>query len=58
MEFLSLKKCFLKKEYEMEKKYFLEMKKHDFNILKVYPFLPKDIWIVCWCLNFRSLVFG
>ena len=32
-----------KKEYEMEKKYFLEMKKHKFNILKVYPFLSKDM---------------
>jgi len=31
------------KEYEMEKKYFLEMKKHDFNILKIYPFLPEDM---------------
>ncbi len=31
------------KEYEMEKQYFLEMKKHDFNILKVYPFLSKDM---------------
>jgi len=32
-----------KGEYEMEKKYFLEMKKHNFNILKVYPFLSKDM---------------
>ncbi|NHJ19297.1 MAG: YkgJ family cysteine cluster protein [Candidatus Lokiarchaeota archaeon] len=31
------------KEYEMEKQYFLEMKKHKFNILKVYPFLSKDM---------------
>ena len=31
------------REYEMEKKYFLEMKKHNFNILKVYPFLPKEM---------------
>ncbi len=31
------------REYEMEKKYFLEMKKHDFNILKIYPFLSKDM---------------
>ncbi len=31
------------REYEMEKKYFLEMKKHNFNILKVYPFLSKDM---------------
>jgi len=30
-------------EYEMEKNYFLIMKKYDFNILKVYKFLPKDI---------------
>ena len=30
-------------EYEMEKNYFLIMKKNDFNILKVYRFLPKDI---------------
>ncbi len=31
------------REYEMEKKYFLELKKHKFNILKVYPFLSKDM---------------
>jgi Fe-S-cluster containining protein len=31
------------KEYEMEKQYFFEMKKHKFNILKVYPFLTKDM---------------
>ena len=31
------------KEYEMEKKYFLEMKKHKFNIFKIYPFLSKDM---------------
>ncbi|MFX1455038.1 MAG: YkgJ family cysteine cluster protein [Promethearchaeota archaeon] len=31
-----------KAEYEMEKNYFLKMKKNDFNILKVYPFLPKE----------------
>lgn len=30
-------------EYEMEKKFFLEMKKHNFDIFKVYKFLPKDI---------------
>jgi len=30
-------------EYEMEKNFFLEMKKHDFDIFKVYKFLPKDI---------------
>ena len=29
-------------EYEIEKNYFLEMKKHDFDIYKVYPFLPKN----------------
>ncbi|MBD3343228.1 MAG: hypothetical protein GF353_29295 [Candidatus Lokiarchaeota archaeon] len=32
-----------KKEYEMEKEFFLKMKNHDFDIFKVYPFLPKDI---------------
>lgn len=32
-----------KAEYEMEKKYFLKLKKHNFDILKVYPFLPKEI---------------
>ena len=31
------------REYEMEKKYFLELKKHNFNIFKVYPFLSKDM---------------
>ncbi len=30
-------------EYEMEKEFFFEMKKNDFNILKVYSFLPKDM---------------
>ena len=30
-------------EYRIEKEYFLEMKKHDFDILKVYPFLPEDM---------------
>jgi hypothetical protein len=25
----------------MEKKYFLQIKEKDFDILKVYPFLPK-----------------
>ena len=30
-------------EYEIEKNYFLEMKKNNFNILKVYPFLSKDM---------------
>jgi len=33
----------MKKEYEMEKKYFLEMKKNDFSIIDVYPFLPEDM---------------
>ena len=32
-----------KREYEIEKTYFLEMKKNKFNILKVYPFLPKNM---------------
>ena len=32
-----------KKEYEIEKKFFLEMKQNKFNILKVYPFLSKVI---------------
>lgn len=32
-----------KEEYEIEKKYFLEMKKHNFDILKVYPFLSKKM---------------
>ena len=31
------------KEYEMEKDFFFEIKKNDFNILKVYSFLPKDM---------------
>jgi Fe-S-cluster containining protein len=31
------------KEYEMEEQYFLEMRKHNFNIMKVYPFLPKEM---------------
>jgi len=30
-----------KEEYEIEKAYFLEMKKNSFDISKVYPFLPK-----------------
>jgi len=30
-----------KAEYEIEKNYFLEMKKNNFDILKVYPFLSK-----------------
>ena len=30
-------------EYEIEKKYFLEMKKNDFDITKVYPFLPREM---------------
>jgi len=32
-----------KDEYEIEKNYFLEMQKHNFDILKVYPFLPKEM---------------
>jgi len=32
-----------KNEYEIEKKYFLEMKKHKFNIFEVYPFLSKKM---------------
>jgi Fe-S-cluster containining protein len=34
---------FAQKEYEMEKEYFLRMKANDFDILKVYPFLPKEM---------------
>ena len=30
-------------EYEIEENYFFEMKKHNFDILKVYPFLPKEM---------------
>ncbi len=30
-------------EYDMEKQFFLKMKKHKFDIFKVYKFLPKDI---------------
>jgi len=29
-------------EYLIEKNYFLEMRKYDFDIYKVYPFLPKN----------------
>lgn len=32
-----------KQEYEIEKKFFLQMKKNNFNIFKTYKFLPKDI---------------
>jgi Fe-S-cluster containining protein len=32
-----------RKEYEIEKNYFLEMKKCDFEILKIYPFLTKEM---------------
>ena len=32
-----------KHEYEIEKNYFLEMQKHNFDILEVYPFLPKEM---------------
>jgi len=31
------------KEYEMEKQFFFEMRRNDFNIFKVYPFLSKDM---------------
>lgn len=30
-------------EYRLEKEYFLEMKKHNFDILKVFPFLTEDM---------------
>jgi len=30
-------------EYNLEESFFLEMKTHKFNILKVYPFLPKEL---------------
>jgi len=30
-------------EYNIEKDYFFEMKKNNFDILKVYPFLPKEL---------------
>lgn len=30
-------------EYEIEKNYFLEMKKNHFNIMKIYPFLSKEM---------------
>ena len=32
-----------KQEYEIEKKYFLEMKENNFNILKVHPYLSKEM---------------
>ena len=32
-----------KNEYEIEKIYFLEMQKHNFDILEIYPFLPKEM---------------
>ncbi|UCD01956.1 MAG: YkgJ family cysteine cluster protein [Promethearchaeota archaeon] len=32
-----------KEEYQIEKNYFLEMKEHNFDILKVYPFLSKKM---------------
>ena len=32
-----------RKEYLKEKEYFLELKKHDFEIVKVYPFLAKEM---------------
>ena len=31
-----------KREYEIEKKFFLEMKKNNFDIYRVYEFLPKN----------------
>ena len=31
------------REYEMEKNYFFELRRNDFNIFKIYPFLSKDI---------------
>ena len=31
------------REYEMEKNYFFELRRNDFNIFKVYPFLSKDM---------------
>ncbi|MFW9822672.1 MAG: YkgJ family cysteine cluster protein [Candidatus Thorarchaeota archaeon] len=31
-----------KAEYQMEQKYFLKMKENNFDILKVYPFLPRE----------------
>jgi hypothetical protein len=30
-------------EYRIEKEYFFEMQKHDFDILKVYSFLSEDM---------------
>ncbi len=32
-----------KNEYEIEKEFFLKMRENDFNIFKVYKWLPKDI---------------
>ncbi|MFX1571380.1 MAG: YkgJ family cysteine cluster protein [Promethearchaeota archaeon] len=32
-----------KAEYEIERKFFLEMKKYNFDLSKVYPFLPKEM---------------
>jgi Fe-S-cluster containining protein len=32
-----------KKEYEIERKYFLKMKRHNFDIYKVYKFLPREL---------------
>lgn len=31
------------KEYEIEKKFFLKMKENEFDIYKVYPYLPNDL---------------
>ena len=30
-------------EYDIEKKYFLEMKKNNFNIMKIHPYLSKEM---------------
>ncbi|MHA1293660.1 MAG: YkgJ family cysteine cluster protein [Promethearchaeota archaeon] len=38
----SIKK-WAEKEYEIEKEYFLKLKENDFDIFKVYPFLPRDL---------------
>ena len=32
-----------RREYELEKKYFLKLKRNNFNIFKVYKFLPADL---------------
>ncbi|MFX1275816.1 MAG: YkgJ family cysteine cluster protein [Promethearchaeota archaeon] len=33
----------VEEEYEIEKRYFLKMKENDFDISKVYPFIPKEM---------------